>query len=476
MKSSVLALIMICLGIGFACDQSMLAASDENKINLSPTEQFEQAKQTLQSATNVDVRIESIDDLIQLARTPRKNEEALNSINDFLGKIDEDNEAFGYAQLARARFIGRLGNIDEALALMKQGIAKKWKGHPFWKINALLEETRNFARLAIDEYERTVTDDYSDEIREFHGLGNDLIIFFLRLHRFKLSNPQRMAIEDIDPKLCLATRRPDARDIATSLCMAIDGNTNEALSKINEVENHFSNIVITPAVYHDKLDIPFYKMIIYYQEGKHLEEIESFLIEYIKSYNLFFGIQNPYGYQHALNKILEFIYEMENDHDSLVKVQYVTKGIMNSEIIRNDSIRKEMDEDKIASVYEMHAHSLLSDGKTNEAKEIYKRLYDESFPRNMASVQAALSYASLLFRFEGKTDEAESILLRIVNESTYPEAVMGTFLVLKEIWEKKGANQEQIAQQLINVIDSTPPGNFKNYLNEEYTKFMMRYF
>ncbi|MEW6236983.1 MAG: hypothetical protein AB1656_16485, partial [Candidatus Omnitrophota bacterium] len=207
-----------------------------------------------------------------------------------------------------------------------------------------------------------------------------------------------------------------------------------------------------------------------------LEKIESFLIEYIKNYNRFFGKKNLYGYQHPLNKILEFIYEMEKDYDSLVKVQYITNGIMNSEIIKNDSIRKEMDQDKISSVYEMHAHSLFSDGKTNEAKKIYKRLYDEYFPKNLASVQSARSYASLIFRFEGKTDEAESILLRILNESTYPEAITGTFLVLKEIWEKKGVNQKQIAQQFITVIDSTPPGNFKNYLKEEFTKFILKYF
>ncbi|MEW6234021.1 MAG: hypothetical protein AB1656_01415 [Candidatus Omnitrophota bacterium] len=311
MKIIVFALIINCSVVAFAGDNPILAASDEGSINLFPTEKFEQAKQELQNSTDMDVRIESIDNLIHFSLTLEKNEDALNSINDFLGIINEDSEIFGYAQLARARLIGRLGNIDQAMALMKQGIVKKWKGHPFWNINALLEETGNFNLLTIDEYERTVTDDYNNEIRRFHGLGDDLIIFFLRLHQYKILNPKRMAIEDIYPKLSSSTQRPYARDIAMSLCMAIDGNTNEALSKINEVENHFSNSTITPEVYQDNLDIPFYKMIICYQEGQHLEKIESFLIEYIKNYNRFFGKKNLYGYQHPLNKILEFIYEME---------------------------------------------------------------------------------------------------------------------------------------------------------------------
>jgi hypothetical protein len=80
-----------------------------------------------------------------------------------------------------------------------------------------------FSSLAIDEYDRTISDEYGKDVREFYGLGIDLSTFLIRLMEMKSHDENVMAMQDVYPSLVpLSSRWSHSLIMAKAMCLAMD--------------------------------------------------------------------------------------------------------------------------------------------------------------------------------------------------------------------------------------------------------------
>jgi tetratricopeptide (TPR) repeat protein len=393
---------------------------------------YELSRETIHTSQDEDTIAEAMKDLITYSHSLQKNEEALADVEALIGGLDENSELYGRANLAKARLLMRLGNTDDALALMKRGVHEKWKENAFWEINDGLLETGQIDVCAVDEYERNAGDEYDRELRKFYGIGADFSIFFLRLYGMKHTNPEKSAMDDVFPNLKPSTWRPQALNIARALCLAGDRRFEEALAVLNEVEmqlndNRDEEVMVG---YDEKNDIPFYKAVVSLLGGKDAETVHTALQNYMDLH--------PQEPTLIVNRIMELTYELEKDVlGEMKKISVLTGFLIQSDIVNNELIKSKIPENKIASIYDLHQQSLCWNNQFDESAQICKFVM-ENYPQTLAGANCAMNWARYISWREQDIDGAERILNGILGEANHDVLVPWVKHSLAEIALKRG--------------------------------------
>ena len=118
---------------------------------------------------------EAARDLARFAKTPECAEEALAETEALIKQSGSGSKTFHWGNLARARILARLGENDIALAIFRKAVLEQWDENTYREFFETFEENGQYAIMAAEEYYRQTTDDYSDEVRQFHNLGGDLL-------------------------------------------------------------------------------------------------------------------------------------------------------------------------------------------------------------------------------------------------------------------------------------------------------------
>jgi len=375
---------------------------DKYGVSLSKLNQFVNHTNVHDSTEELIV-LEALKNVVKTTNIIGKNEEALIQVESLINISEENTELYRRANYAKARLKMRLGDIEEAMQIFNRGIMEKWEENAFWELNDSLRETDQLDRLAIDEYRRNSTDEYSKELRGHYGIGHDLCIFFMRLNECKLKNSVFNAENLILSQLQASSWRPHVIDTAKALCLAVDGEYSEALQILNDVDQKVQDKEEDKNEQEEWKFIPLYKFIVLLYEGENFDQLQLAVQEFIE--------RNREYPEYIANRTLEFLYSLEKNREKLKDAHHITEVFIENRYLEDQNLLSQINDDKKASLFDMHAQSLLEAGKWQEAKPIFQYVYDTYFPNNLESISAGYFLADILHKHEGNTEEAR-ILLR----------------------------------------------------------------
>lgn len=201
-------------------------------------ERYNLALNFVKNAEDTAATSEALKDLVKYSKAFDKDAESLAEVEALINNTDSGTELNGRAKLAKALFLMRLGQKDEAMHLFHQGVINRWGDNAFWDINDAFLETNRQAALAIDEYHRNTTDEYDLATRKHYGIGHDLSVFFIRMREATLANPNLSAMDDIFIYLEASSWRPHVLDTARAICLAFDNHVDESLAVLDEVDEN----------------------------------------------------------------------------------------------------------------------------------------------------------------------------------------------------------------------------------------------
>ena len=397
---------------------------------------FEIAKETLRINQDESAMVESIKDLVRFSLSLGKNEEALSIVESVIPLHKAESEMYGRLQLAKGRIMMRLGRIDEAMTLLKEGVQKHWKENAFWEINSALMETGQRARLAVDEYDRNMGDEYSKETRKSYGIGSDLSIFFIRLLEMKQARPDLDAMDAVFPQITVSSWRNYAYSSAKALCQAADQLFEEAKMTLAEIDAAMDE---NSEILRDCEELKFYslhKALILFYEAKDTDAARRALQDYMNHF--------PDDPGFALNRALDFIYCLDNNGEDCKKVAEITGFFLNHTILKDEKIRDSLPRHKVASVYDTHARSLAWRGQFEESADYTLYVMNE-YPNTLAGYNCAMNYARHIGWSRKNIDEAEMIYRGLLEENKHEALMPWVQFCLAELLLGKGDIENALA-------------------------------
>ncbi len=395
----------------------------QSQNNLSIPERLNLSCAAVMNEKDESVRIEAIKDMIQYAKTPEDNHQSIRILDEFLAKENLNTELQGRANLAKARFLMRLGQKEAAWDLFRRGIKEKWKENAFRELNDSLKETNQYEKLVIDEYVRNALDFYETDLQEYYGLGIDLSTFLIRLIETKIVHPETDLMERIYPFLIESARWKHALLIAKSLCWVCEDNHRDAVKGMTSVWNDVQDDPIKPR--EESAFVPLLFGIVLAINGRDIDLTQRVLLEYIS--------RNENEPVHVLNRILEVVYALEKSIRFRAAIHYITGTVLNSEMIKEDRIRSKLPEPLLASLYDKHAQGLFDIGKVSESQTYWNEVVDQYFPDQLAGSNALFNLSRIAFLFENDFKKAESLCNRILYESPHENIVEHAKLLLKNM-------------------------------------------
>ncbi|MEW6234840.1 MAG: hypothetical protein AB1656_05590 [Candidatus Omnitrophota bacterium] len=369
------------------------------------------ALNAVEKSNDADAVNKGLDDLVKYSNTPDENSQALAAVDALLGDVDKDSYLFSQATLTKAKFLKRLGRGGKAIALFNDGIARHWKNALLRYSESLIESGELVDACAL-EYRRVVAE---EPYAFYRGEQEDFFIFITLLKLMKSDNAGAMAMNSVYPPLAPSAKHPQAHKIAQALCLANDGRYDEAVSALQEADAELAQRRET-------------------REDKSLDEYRNVPL-YLTSARLAMGDTNAAGadfaefmkrnagdWKYIYPCAMRIVRDLEMDvHRDLPKAQVITKQLLDSDMINNEEIRATFSADDIAGLYDLHHQSLAWGGDLDGGAKICKFVMDNYYPQTLAGANCAMNWARYISWHDKKVNEAEQILLEILEKSPFHE-------------------------------------------------------
>ncbi len=415
-------------------------------------ERIQRAEETIQNSDDDVIVGEAARDLARFAKTPERAEETLSNLETLIKKSGSDSKAFHLGNLARARVLVRLGQTDTALSIFRAAVLEQWSENAYREFFESFEENGQYGFMAVEEYYRQTTDDYSEEVRQFHDLDGDLLDVLCHLRALRINDPDSSAMRDILPQLEESKRRPLAIRIAKALCLAGDELYKEALIELIEVENLLAS-ESAPASSHDEYrDIPLYRAGILLFKGDDYEAVRDAYREYMK--------RNEIDPDLVLFRTRNLTYGMDETPNDIRKVAELTQVLVNSDWMATKEARGQRTEHLVASILEKHRESLAWRYEREESVRFGKLLMDEYYPQTLSGANAAMNYAKYIAEKNGDLDGAERILNDILERAPYDGVVPHVKRCLAALALARGDYKKSLAltDEILERLGPSPQG------------------
>ncbi|MEW6237060.1 MAG: hypothetical protein AB1656_16875 [Candidatus Omnitrophota bacterium] len=409
----------------------------------------EWARNAVEKSNDAEAVNKALDDLVKYSNTPDENSQALASVEALLGNVDANSYLFSQASLTKAKFLKRLGRGGEAIAIFNDGIARHWK-NALLRYSESLIESGELADACTLEYRRVVAE---EPYAFYRGEQEDFFIFITLLNMMKKDNAGAKAMELVYPQLQPSAKHPQAQKIAQALCLANDGSYAEAVNALQEADAELAQGRETreDKSLDEYRNVPLYLTYDRFGMGDSIAAGEDFA-EFMK--------RNAGDWKYIYHRAMRAVRDLAMDvHHDLSKAQVITKQLLNSDMIMNEEIKAQFSDSDIAGLYDMHHQSFAWGGELDKAAEICKIVMDNYFPQTLAGADCAMNWARYISSHDKKVDEAEQILLRILEQSPFPEIRPWTYHSLAEIAFSK--KQPYIALNYISEVLNLVPKDAK---------------
>lgn len=378
---------------------------------LPVAERIARARETIQTSHDQAVVAEAVWDLAKFSVTPERAQVALASVEALIAESQEGSKVFRQANLARARLLARLGQKGDADGIFRRAIAEHWDKNAYKYFYESLWETGEYALLAIDEYDRHTSDEYSDEDRAFYESERDFVDMFGRLRAMKVASSQSSAMEEVFPRLKESKRRPLAKSIAKALCLAADDRYEEAIALLNQLENLLGSGDAPASDYDESKDLPLYLAAVLFFEGRDFDAARAAFREYMD--------RNEDTRTRVLERALKLTYAMEHSTQDQRKIVELTGFLVSSEFVMDEEIRSQLPEGNVASLLTMHQLGLACRGEWDESAQVCLQIMEKYYPQTLAGANAAMSLAVNLSWRYGDMEGPERLLNDIVSQAPY---------------------------------------------------------
>jgi len=391
-----------------------------------------------------------LDDLVKYSNTPDENSQALAAVEALLGDVDANSYLFSQASLTKAKFLKRLGRGGEALALFNDGIARHWK-NALLRYSESLIESGELADACALEYRRVVAE---EPYAFYRGEQEDFSIFITLLKLMKKDNAGAMAMEMVYPPLAPSAKHPQTQKIAQALCLANDGRYAEAVSALQEAD---AELAQGREARQDK-SLDEYRNVPLYLTSARLGmgDTDAAGADFAE-----FMQRNAGDWKYIYPRAMRIVRDLEMDvHRDLPKAQVITRQLLDSDLINNEEIKAQFSADDIASLYDLHHQSLAWGGDLDGGAKICKFVMDNYYPQTLAGADCAMNWARYISGVEKKVDEAEQILLGILEKSPFPEIRPWTYFSLAEIavYKKQPYVALNYISEVLNLITKDAKG------------------
>ncbi|MFH1740509.1 MAG: hypothetical protein ABIH23_15990 [bacterium] len=383
--------------------------------HMTVAERLELAKETVENSQDEAALSEAVSDLANFSLTPERNEAALAKVETLIRKCKRDSDLFGQTRLAKARILARMGQKDEAYGMFRQAVLEKSHKSTYGEFFTSLWENGDYALSGIEDYHRHTGDEYSKEIREFHGSHGNLIKMHTRLWVMKLTHPEYSAMDSAFPQLQESQRRPLAKPIAKALCLAVDQRYEEAIEELNGIEKLLASGKAPKSEFDESKDLRFYLASVLFFEGRDFDAMRTAFREYMD--------RNEDNRLEVLERALNLAYAMEFKEWDFRKVPELTGFIINSEYMTDETIKSQFSEDKIASLLNIHLRGLWYQGKSEEAERLALEIVDRYYPQTLEGANAAFGLALYSAYLHKDRDAMLRRLNDILEKSPYPQIV-----------------------------------------------------
>ncbi|MFH1739148.1 MAG: hypothetical protein ABIH23_09075, partial [bacterium] len=133
----------------------------KGRIYLSAVERFELARQAIETTDDQAVLDAAFGDLAWYTTTPERCEEMLVILDEMIAKNERGREAFGLANILKARVLARLGRKEESQALFRRAISELWHKKAYMQFMSSLWDNRDNALAAIEEFRQQTSDEFN---------------------------------------------------------------------------------------------------------------------------------------------------------------------------------------------------------------------------------------------------------------------------------------------------------------------------
>jgi len=143
---------------------------------LPVAERVDRAINTIENSTDGALVAEAVRDLGRFRQDPEKTQETLAILDRLISEKPTDSKVFHRASLARARLLAREGLKEEAWVFFRKQLTEQtgdfWHEAQQWYHDSLWE-TGDYGDIALDQYERRITDDPKEMHRNYAETESD---------------------------------------------------------------------------------------------------------------------------------------------------------------------------------------------------------------------------------------------------------------------------------------------------------------
>ncbi|HOE10332.1 MAG TPA: hypothetical protein PLQ35_02170 [bacterium] len=451
--------LFITLIVLFPCS-IVVAQTDAERVQafileskrLPVAERIQRASETMQVSEDQVVVGEAARDLARFSKTPERAQAALAEIDALIQRSPSGSYTFRWGNLAKARVLARMDRKDEALAIFKTAITECWDKNVYREFFETCGETGQFALMAVEEYNRQAGDEYSDEVREFHGLGDDLIDVLCHLRSMRADRPDSLAVQEILPQLKESNRRPLAGRIAKALCLSADDRYDEALTELDQIQAVLSSEDAPVSDRDESKDLPLYRTAVLLFQGQDYEAARDAFREYMA--------RNADDPEHLLFRSRNLAYGMDETPNEIRTIAEFTQVLVNSDLMATKEARAKLPQNLAASILEKHRESLAWRLEPEESCRIAMLIMDEYYPQTLSGANAAMNFAAYIALDKGDIDGGKRLLNHILENAPYDGVVPHVKRVLAQIAlrEKNPDQAMELTNETLERVGPLPEG------------------
>lgn len=343
---------------------------------------------TIQSNPNTDVLIHALQDVADSSLSQDKAKQALLAVTVLVDTPNLSQDAYKEAQLAQATLLARLGEKEEAYATFRTAIQERWNSQCAQRFFELLWENADDDLAAIETY-NLAADKYGEETRLTYANESKITRFLHYAHGFKVEYPFESALVKIAERLPVSNRQSITSLVARSFCLAMDGNLEESLKILDDLET------TCPNTDPNWLELPLYRSSLLFLQGTDYKAARKAFKDYQER-----NAENP---SHVLDSAIQLCETMGILPNNKRNIEELTNLLFQKEWLADSTeqtakIPNAPTDEQIAMILHWHQLSLGWQLRQDEARELAKKIMDRYYPQTKGGKYTAVGYGVYLLK------------------------------------------------------------------------------